>query len=145
MKNNPTTPDDISVHSILSEIKNGTIDPAVLTKPVRQLCVEALFLQGHTSFSLAQLLKVSDKTIRRDLQEIYEKNALHPSAALAKELIGECLQKARAHHSRLMRLARGEEGSLQEKAQAEYLAWRTLKETMALLQSLGYLQQAPTT
>lgn len=138
-------PDRISVHTTLSEIRSGTLDAGTLSKSVRQLCVEALFLEGHTSSSLAQLFKVSDKTIRRDLQDIYEKNALNPSADLARELIGECLQKARAHHAYLMRMARGKDGSLQEKAQAEYLAWRTLKETMSLMQSLGYLPQAPTT
>lgn len=144
MKNNPINPDEISVHSILANIKNGTVDPATLTKPVRQQCVEALMLEGYQPSALAPLLKVSDKTIKRDLNEIFERNAVNPSPELAKRLIGEFLQKMHTHHAYLMRLARSKEGSLREKGEVEYLAWRTQKEAIELLQSLGYLPSQPT-
>jgi len=37
--------DDISVHKILQQIKDGLLDPATLSKENRQLCVEALILK----------------------------------------------------------------------------------------------------
>jgi hypothetical protein len=136
-------PDEVSIHSILSEIKSGAIDPETLPKPTRQLCVEILAFEGHQPSALAQLLKVSDKTIKRDLQEIHERNSVTPSPELAKQLVGECIQKTRMHYSYIVRLARGKEGTLTEKVQAEFLAWRTQKEFLQLMQSLGYLPLRP--
>lgn len=144
MKNNTTNPEEISVHTILTDIKSGKLDPVTLAKPVRQQCVEALMLEGHQPSALAPILKVSDKTIKRDLNEIFERNAVNPSPELAKRLIGEFLQKMHTHHAYLMRLARSKEGSLREKGEVEYLAWRTQKEAIELLQSLGYLPSRPT-
>src|SRR5690242_808228 len=99
MKNNAPNPDEISVHTILTDIKTGKLDPVALTKPVRQQCVEALMLEGHQPSALAPILKVSDKTIKRDLNEIFERNAVNPSPELAKRLIGEFLQKMHTHHA----------------------------------------------
>ena len=101
-------------------------------------------LEGYQPSALAPLLKVSDKTIKRDLNEIFERNAVNPSPDLARHLIGEFLQRFRAHHAYLMRLARAKEGSLHEKGEAEFLAWRVQKEAVELLQSLGYLPSRPT-
>ena len=42
-----------------------------------------------------------------------------------------------------MSVAKDEEGSVQEKAQAGYYLWKAVQEQMKLLQSLGYLQEQP--
>jgi len=144
MKNNTPGPDDISIHSVLNEIKSGALDPATLPKQTRQHCVEALMLEGHQPSALAPLLKVSDKTIKRDLNDIFEKNAVNPSPELAKRLIGEFMQRFRTHHAHLTRLARSKEGSVRERGEVEFLAWRVQKEALELLQSLGYLPSRPT-
>ena len=143
MEKKEINPDEVSVHSILSEIKEGKLDPSSLSKEVRQLCVSALILEGHLPSTLAPLLKVSDKTVQRDLKEIREQNALKPSAELAKQLIGDFLQSSRTHHSHLMRLARTKEASVNEKVYAESTAAQTLRDTIKTLQSLGYLPSRP--
>lgn len=134
---------EISVHTLLNDIKNGKVKAESLPKEARQLCVESLVLEGHQPSALAALLKVSDRTIKRDLNEIFERNAINPSPELARRLIGEFLQKMRIHHAYLMRLARSAEGSLQEKAYAESVAVQTWKEAIKILQSLGYLPSRP--
>lgn len=143
MNSKPANPEDVSVHSILSSIKDGKLDPSSLSKDVRQLCVEAMALEGHMPSSLAAILKVSDKTIRRDLKDIYERNSIRPSAELAMHLVGDFLLKTRAHHSHLMRLSRLREASVQEKVYAESAAAQVLKEMVKTLQSLGYLPSRP--
>jgi len=47
--------------------------------------------------------------------------------------------RAEIHISHLMRLSRSREGSLGERAQAEFLAWKIRVDFMSKLQSFGYL------
>jgi gas vesicle protein len=48
---------------------------------------------------------------------------------------------AEIHHAYLMRLSRRTDGSIQEKLQAEFMAWTVKKQRIELLQSLGYLPE----
>ena len=143
MKTPESNEEHLSTHSILTGIKNGTLDALTLKKPERQLCVEALMLQGYETSSLASLLKVCDKTIKRDIHEIFERNALYPSHQLARRLIGEFAAKTNAHYSSLVRMARGKEGTIQERANAEYCAWKVSKDAIQIYQELGYLPKRP--
>ena len=129
--------------SLIQEIKSGTTNPKLLPVELRQQIVETMILEGYTNSQIAQLLNRSEKTIQRDLKQIRAKNALSPSIDLAKQVIGELLMKARVHSSYLMRLARAKDGSISDKAQSEYLAWRVSKELIEKLQSLGYAPLRP--
>ena len=142
-------PDDTSdqtdkpVLTIIQRLKDKTLNPEALTKTERQQCVEALLFEGYSPSQIAQLVDRNEKTIKRDLADIRQRNALTPSLDLARQLIGNFLIKVEAHQTRLMRLARGNDGSVGERAQAEYSAWRVLKESMELLQTLGFLPSKP--
>lgn len=125
--------------AIIQEIKDGRIDPTTLTKELRTNCVEILMLEGYKTSEIAQVLKRSEKTIKRDLAEIREANSITPDIKLVKELVGEFLLKARNSHTFLSKLARSKEGSVGERAQAEYYAHVTTNDVITKLQSLGYL------
>ena len=112
-------PDDTSdqtdkpVLTIIQRLKDKTLNPEALTKAERQQCVEALLLEGYSPSQIAQLVDRNEKTIKRDLADIRQRNALTPSLDLARQLIGNFLIKVEAHQTRLMRLARvspGESG-----------------------------------
>ena len=135
--------EDISVHEMLGQIKAGQIDPKAMTSINRQLCVEALILEGYQNASVAQVLKISDRTVRRDIQEIKRKNALEPSVDLAKQMIGQFFQKAMNHHAYLTRLARSQKATVAEKTLAETVAWKVLKECLEKFQTLGYVPLKP--
>jgi len=128
---------------IIQDINSGVCDPRMLDKSMRQQCIELLIGEGYTYSQLAQLLKRSDKTISRDVQEIRRKNALTPSVEFAKETVGELVTKARMHASYLMRLARDRDSSTNHKATAEFLAWGVIKELVEKLQTLGFLPLKP--
>lgn len=141
-------PDQTSVESkdvvqLLQEINSGLTDPRLLDKQSRQSCVEALKLEGYTASQAGSVLKVSEKTILRDLKEIRERNSLAPDVQFAKEFTGDFFQRALSHHDYLTRLARSKDGGLGEKAQCEFAAWKVLKETVEVLQTLGYLPTMP--
>lgn len=128
---------------LLQEINSGLTDPGLLDKPSRQQCIELLITEGYTHAQIAQLLKCSEKTISRDIKEIRARNELTPSVPFAKQFIGDAFKKAMNHHSYLMRLARIKEASVADKVQAEFAAWRVIKELIEKMQSLGYLPSRP--
>ncbi len=131
------------VLSLIQQIKDGTVKPSTLNKEHRQQCVEVLLLEGYSVSQIAQVVDRSEKTIRRDLAEVRVRNALAPNPELAKQLVGNLLMKSEVHQAALMRLARAKDGAVAERAHAEYLAWKIVKETTEILQSLGYLPLKP--
>lgn len=132
------------VLAAIQQIKNGTLAPEAIDKDLRQQCVEVFMGEGMTVSSIAQIFQKCEKTIRRDIDEIREKNALTPNVDLAKKAVGEMVMYARIHRDHLMRLARVKDASVSEKSQAEYLAARIGLELIGKMQSLGYLPSKPT-
>ena len=132
-----------SALTLIQQLKDGSIHPSTLTKEQRQQCVEVLMFEGYPVSQIAQVVGHCEKTIRRDLDDIRAKNALSPSSKFSKQFIGVMFIQMEAHHGRLMRTSRSSEVSGAEKIQAEFLAFRVLKEKTELLQSLGYLPRQP--
>jgi len=134
---------DRSGMELLQKIHSGLIEPKNLDRGSRQSCLRVLRFEGYSASQAAAVLKVSEKTILRDLKIMKKANAISPNVQFAKEYAGEFLQRALVHHDYLTRLARTSNGSLSEKTQCEYAAWKILKETVETLQTLGYLPLKP--
>ena len=144
MKNKSRDQDsDQPLLALIQQLKEGAILPKSFDKGTRHEIVELLVLQGQDVPTIAQFLKVSDKTIRRDLAEIREKNALSPDPKFIKTFLGEFVVYCRTHINQLMRLSRSKEGSIGEKAQAEYLAHRVGVERLKALESVGIFPTQP--
>lgn len=137
-------PEDLQVVEVLQRIKDGSLNPLSLSKESRQLCVEALILEGHQVSSIASLMKKSDRTIRRDVEDIRQRNAIKTSPGFSKMLVGELLTNARNQYSRLKQLARLPEASADEKARIEFLAWRVYKELIDMLYYVGSIVKEDT-
>ena len=136
---NDNNKEELSAYELLKRIKEESFNPRLLTPEQRQECVEVLRLEGQTHGAIADMLKWNIKTIKRDWDEVRSKNATKPSPELALRMIAELIEKSGSKHDHLTRLARSKDGSVQEKSQAEFYAWKVLHETAQLLQSLGYL------
>lgn len=141
-KDNPEQ-DGRTIISVIQGVKDRTLNPKTLSEGERRECVEFLSWEGYTQAQIGQILKISDRTVRRDLKVIEDNNALSPDVDLAKRIVGDMFRKAKVHHAYLMRLARSPEASYSEKAQAEFMAFRVLKEMIEKMQSLGYLPSKP--
>ncbi|MDP3791392.1 MAG: helix-turn-helix domain-containing protein [Candidatus Omnitrophota bacterium] len=131
------------VFKIIQEIKDKTRDAKDMPKESRQECVETLYSEGYSVSQIAQLLDRSEKTIKRDIQDIRQRGSVRPSVELAAQLVGDMLKKLEVCHSYLVRIAHSKEGSLQEKSQAVYYASKIITEMTERLQTLGYLPSAP--
>jgi hypothetical protein len=136
--------EETPILEILTQIKNGIRDPKKLPTDIRRDCVEHLWhVEGQPTAVIAQLLKVSDKTIQRNKDAIRERNAKKLTQEDRLKILGDLLAKGTAAHENLMRLARSKDGSIQEKAQSGYYAWKAIEEQGELLQSLGYFPSKP--
>lgn len=140
---NKVNKEEVPVYKILKQIKDGTLQAKELSKEMRQECVEVLALEGYSVSSVAQLLDKSEKTIKRDLEDIWQRNSKRPTPEIALSLIAELIEKSKSQTAHLMRLSRSNEGDVQERINAERLAWEIQNQTVERLQSLGYLPQAP--
>ena len=138
----PQKLDEIPVLDLIKKIKEGVVDPKLLYKATRQLCVETLFVEGVHTSTIAGLFKVSDRTIRRDIVDMREKNAVAPSPEMTRAILGELVTNGRHHYSSLRQIARLKDAYPDEKARAEYLAWRVGKELVDRLFQAGFLVAA---
>ena len=130
--------EEIPALQILAQIRDGTLDPKKISPEMRQDCVEHLWIvEGQPTAVIAQLLKWSDKTIRRDKDDIRERNAKKLTPQDREKLLEELLAKATASHENLHRLSRSKEGSIQEKGQTDYLSGKLILEQIAIGQALG--------
>lgn len=134
---------DKPIINLIQQLKDKTCDPSTIPKDQRQEIVRVLRLEGYSISHIAQILDVSEKTVQRDIIEIRAKNTQSPSIEFVKQYIGDLLISAETYETKLMGLARDTEGSIGERAQAQFLAWRVRKEKTELLQSLGYLPLQP--
>ena len=130
---------------MIQSIKDGDLDPKTLSQDEIEECVEFLDEEGYKQAQIGEILKRTDRTIRRDLVEIGKKRALSPNVDQAKRIIGQMYHGAMARYRYLLRLGRDPEATIAEKIHAEFAAWRVLKEMIEKLQDLLYLpQKSPT-
>jgi hypothetical protein len=120
---------------ILQQIKEGIIDKEKLPKEMRQECVEYLLSKFQSISEIALILGKTEKTIRRDKEEIDANRSVKPSTDYSLKVIADLTRKANATQEHLMSLSRSE-GSLQEKTQAAFYLWKAIQEQMKLLQSI---------
>src|SRR5262245_10804348 len=138
-------PDDADqpILSLIQRIKAGQVVPSSLSAEQRRRCVEVLRAEGYTIPEIGEILKRSEKTIRRDIEEIRDELALRPDPNLAARLVGEMNRHAEVSIARLRRIARETSATALERATAEAMAWKVARDSTQLLQSLGYLPRAP--
>lgn len=135
--------EDTPTYKILQAIKAGSLDAKSLSKEERQACVEVLILEGYEVASIAQLLDRSEKTIKRDKQEIWQRNSQMPTPEFVLREITEMINKGKVHQSYLMRLARSKDTPPKERIEAERSAWQVGNEIAERLQTLGFLPTKP--
>ena len=135
--------DEQPILSLIQQIKDGTLNPKILSIDSRKECVKIMKGEGYTNPQIAQIFQITDRQIRRDVKQIREDNPLTPSIEFAKQTVGDVVIKALAHHDYFVRLSNSKDCSSAEKIQSRVAAWQVLKGLVEKLQSLGYLPLKP--
>ena len=150
MTTEPQVPKDENIDdagpvlTLIKQIKENKVDPAVLSAEDRRRCVDVLWSEGYTVADTAQILKCGERTIYRDRSALRAAHALRVHPQFALEMAGELMRQAESSAGRLRRIARESGASAMERCMAENFAFRVHLDTISKLQSMGYLPRVPT-
>lgn len=131
-----------SALAVIRGIKNQSISPRNLSPADRQSCVEHLIGEGLAVFEIAEILKVSEKTISRDRKAIQAAHALEPHPELIPQMVGRLVSEADLVIMRIRRAARDKESTPAIKVDAEHRCYQITSDVIHRLQHLGYLPMA---
>ena len=150
MTTEPQVPKDENIDdagpvlTLIKQIKENKVDPAVLSAEDRRRCVDVLWSEGYTVADTAQILKCGERTIYRDRSALRAAHALRVHPQFALEMAGELMRQAESSAGRLRRIARESGASAMERCMAENFAFKVHLDMIGKLQSLGYLPRVPT-
>ena len=121
---NQNSSSNICALDLMRQIDSGKINPTTLSKESRLACVEVLLLEGYSVAEIAQILRCSDRTVRRDrkqLRQIYA--ARHDEYKVGLHL-GQLLQQADTAISHIRRALRDDEATPADRVKGELACWK---------------------
>jgi hypothetical protein len=133
----PTHEEHSSPITLIRELQSGALSPTVLTHETRRACVEHLTAEGYSVAEVAEFLKVSTRTVSRDLALIREVNAIEQDPALVGQFVGELMVQGRQSIARLRRITRERDCPPATRVEAERSAWTIIRELGEILQRLS--------
>lgn len=131
-----------SAITLVRDLRNGKISASALSKESRQTCVEYLGNEGYSAVEIAEVLKVSTRTVHRDRDSIRAENAISKDPELVDQQAGQLVQHAEQAIQRLRKIAREKDCPAAVRVDAVRGTWAVIKELTELLQRLGYLPTA---
>jgi hypothetical protein len=91
---------------------------------------------------MAQVLKVSDRSIERDKRAIREANALPKDPQLVGQMVGRLVNEAELSVQRIRKITRDKSVLPESKIDAEHRCYQIVSDLVQRLQGLGYLPMA---
>ena len=142
MSDVPAHGDERSVLDLICGIKDGTVDPARFEHEQRQACVAHLSGEGYLGPEIAQILRVSERTIRRDRSALREAARLGRDPALVERIAGQLTAEADLCIGRIRRAIRDRQTPAATRIEGERACFQILIRLVERLQSLGFLPTA---
>ncbi len=131
-----------NVFDVLRDIKNGVLDTSNLSADDRRLCVAQLVGEGLSVGEIAQVLRVSTRTVTRDRQAIHEQNAIEPDPRLGYLFAGRLAAEYESISARIRRVTRDKETPPAVKIDGEYKCYDMFDRLVQRLQSIGLIPTA---
>lgn len=132
-----------SVLSIIRKLHSGELEAKSLGADDRRRCGEHMVGEGYSTVEIAEVLKVSERTIARDRAATRQANALKRDPAFASEMAGNLVRHADLAVSRIRRVTRDRDTPPNVKVDGERACWTINRELVQSLQELGHLPKAP--
>ena len=127
---------------LLQQIRSGQMDASAIGRDDRRLLVAFLMADGYSTAEMAQLLKVSDRSIERDKQAIRQENALPQDPKLYEQMTGRLVGEAELVIQRIRRIVRDKKVQGSVRIDGEHRCYLILSDLVQSLQRLGYLPTA---
>jgi hypothetical protein len=127
---------------LLQQLKAGTLAGAELTIASRRRIVSYLIGDGVPTPEIAQILKVTERTIDRDKRAIRETNAIEKDPKLVAQMVGRLCAEAELTIQRIRRTTREKEVDPAVRVDGEHRCYLVFADMVGRLQRLGYLPTA---
>jgi transposase len=137
-------PDTRSVLTLLRDVHEGRLSGQMLAKPDRIRIVEHMTAEGYGASEIAEVLKVTERTVTRDRADARAMNALTVTPGFVLETVGQLAATADQVKRRLRRIGRDTSAKPADRIAAEMGVWQVERELVTTLQGLGYLPTAAT-
>lgn len=124
---------------MLQQLKEGRLDPALLTPSERRPLVALLMAEGQSTAEIAHFLQTSDRTIERDKKALRQDSALAQDPELAGIMAGRLSDEGQLCIQRIRRIQREGNCPPAAKIEGERACFQIMNELTARLQSMGYL------
>jgi len=128
--------------SLLQKIHAGAVDPRCIRPAERRLVVGYLTADGYSTADMAQILKISDRSIERDKKTIREENAISQDPELANIIAGRLVNEAQICIQRIRKCERDNNCTPAAKIEGEKGCFQIINNLAERLQSMGYLPTA---
>jgi transposase len=125
--------------SLLQKIQSGALDPKLVRPTERRILVGFLMSDGYSAAEIAQILKVSDRSIERDKKAIREENAIAPNPKLVEQMVGRLMFEADLSIQRIRKATRDKDAPASVKIDAEHRCYQIVHDMVLSLQRLGFL------
>lgn len=138
----PTSGGEGRTMALLQQIQSGQTSARTVAIDDRRMLVAYLASDGYSTADIAQILKVSDRSIERDKQAIRQFNALPKDPRMVEQMAGRLVGEAELAVQRIRRAAREKLTPPAVKVDAEHRCFQIVSELVHRLQGLGYLPMA---
>ena len=128
--------------TLLQRIKSAQLDASAIGRDDRRLLVSHLMADGYSTAEIAQILKVSDRSIARDKRAIREDNVLPQDPKLIEQMAGRVMGEAELVIQRIRRIARDKTVKASVRIDGEHRCYQVISDLVQRLQGLGYLPTA---
>ena len=107
----PVGSGDERTPALLKKIQSGRLDPKSIATASRRQLVVAMMNDGYSTAEIAEILKLSDRTIERDRKAIREANAVSRDPRLVEQMTGRLIGEGELCVQRIRKAARDEDAS----------------------------------
>jgi hypothetical protein len=128
--------------SLIQGLQSGTIDAKCISAADRRQLVAVLMADGYSTADIAQIMKVSDRSIDRDKQAIRHAHALARDPKLIPQMVGRLVSEAELSVQRMRKATRDKGVPAAVKVEAEHRCFQVMSDLIQRMQGLGYLPTA---
>ena len=143
LQNEVSSDDQPRAIDLLQKIKSGQTSPRSISIGDRRLIVEMLMIDGATIPEIAQILGVSEQTIKRDKRGIRASNAIERDPKLIGQMVGRLVTEADAAMQRIRRAIRDPRAMPAAKVDVEHRCYQIFSDVFRHLQRIGFVPTAP--
>lgn len=138
----PDDPHAMPIDRLINHLKEGRAHPWDLSPDLRRDIVIRLTRDGHSASDIASLIRITERTVRRDRAAARTASRIDPTTTLGDEWLGDFREVTMRSIERLTRLANDPNAPPSTRVWAEQTIAINYERLMTTAKRLGYIANA---